>query len=228
MLVNRIDSLSGLTCEATMSTIRGRPDLPGPKDRIMNWTKLVRELTGAEYYRGIVTPKTRPLLVAFESGLTDEEVGQVEQTYGFRFPPDLREFLQNALPTSDGFPNWRAGLDGSPGPWMDGPKDGILFDVEHNEFWPSEWGARPHSLTLAKEIAARFIDAAPRLIPVFAHRMLPSAPHRAGNPVFSVHQTDLIYYGFDLEDYLRHEFQLPGRRPWPDSLPFIEFWSSLL
>jgi hypothetical protein len=31
-------------------------------------------------------------------------------------------------------------------------------------------------------------------------------------PVFSVHETDIIYYDHDLEDYLRHEFDLPGRK----------------
>ncbi len=66
------------------------------------------------------------------------------------------------------------------------------------------------------------------MIPVFAHRMLPSEPHLEGNPVFSVHQTDIIYYGFDLDDYLRHEFRLPGRRPWPEHVRTIELWSKLL
>ncbi|MGE3879654.1 MAG: hypothetical protein AB7I19_11370 [Planctomycetota bacterium] len=111
---------------------------------------------------------------------------------------------------------------------MDGPKNGILFDVEHNGFWLEDWGVRPDSLVQAKEVAATFIVAAPRLIPVYSHPMLPSKPNRPGNPVFSVHQTDLIYYGFDLEDYLRHEFRLPGRRPWPDSVRPIKFWSQLV
>jgi hypothetical protein len=43
--------------------------------------------------------------------------------------------------------------------------------------------------------------------------MIPDDPHLEGNPVFSVHQADIIYYGHDLEDYLRHEFGLSGRKP---------------
>ena len=31
--------------------------------------------------------------------------------------------------------------------------------------------------------------------------------------------------GYDLEDYLRHEFDLPGRQPWPDNLRPIRFWN---
>lgn len=199
-----------------------------PKVGPMDWTKLVGELDGAEYHRGIVTPQARPFRVAFGPGLTDAEVEHVERIYEFRFPPDLREFLQTALPTSDGFPNWRVGVDGSLRSWLDGPREGVLFDVEHDDFWMTSWGPRPDSLPQAKAIAATFIAAAPTLIPVFAHRFIPSAPHRAGNPVFSLVQTDVIYYGFDLDDYLRHEFKLQGRRAWPDSIRPIEFWRQLV
>jgi hypothetical protein len=54
--------------------------------------------------------------------------------------------------------------------------------------------------------------------------MIPDDPHLEGNPVFSVHQTDIIYYGYDLEDYLRHEFDLPGRKAWPEHLRPVRFW----
>ena len=64
----------------------------------------------------------------------------------------------------------------------------------------------------------------PKLIPVYSHRMMPDEPQAAGNPVFSVHQTDIIYYGSDLADYLRHEFSLPGREPWPSQTRAIRFW----
>jgi hypothetical protein len=56
------------------------------------------------------------------------------------------------------------------------------------------------------------------------HRMMPDEPREAGNPVFSVHQTDIIYYGFDLLDYLRNEFKLRDRDPWPEKVRPIRFW----
>ncbi|MGD0734569.1 MAG: hypothetical protein ABR976_05450 [Terracidiphilus sp.] len=67
------------------------------------------------------------------------------------------------------------------------------------------------------------ISEAPMLIPILGHRYMPALPTECGNPVFSVHQTDIIYYGFDLEDYLRHEFRLP-RQKWPAQVKKIEFW----
>jgi hypothetical protein len=100
---------------------------------------------------------------------------------------------------------------------------GLLFDVEYGEFWLPEWGKRPEELTEASKIAQLKITAAPKLIPILGHRYMPALPSGAGNPVFSVHQADIIYYGFDLEDYLRHEFNLP-REDWPAQVKQIEFW----
>lgn len=45
--------------------------------------------------------------IAFAPGLTDREVARTEALYGFRFPPDLRQLLQYALPISEGFVDWR-------------------------------------------------------------------------------------------------------------------------
>jgi len=194
----------------------------------MDWTRLVGELRNAEYFRGVVTTDTQPFRVAFDAGLTDIEVANIEERHGFRFPPDLRAFLQTALPCGDGFPDWRGGEATALVSWMDESKEGVLFDVEHSSFWLEDWGARPRSLARAKETAARMLTAAPRLIPIFAHRMIPAEPAQAGNPVLSVHQTDVICYGFDLEDYLRHEFKLSGRHPWPQQVRPIRFWSKLL
>jgi hypothetical protein len=49
----------------------------------------------------------------------------------------------------------------------------------------------------------------------------------AGNPVFSVYQTDVIYYGFDLPSYLFEEFGVPNPFPRPERPREIELWSEL-
>jgi len=57
--------------------------------------------------------------------------------------------------------------------------------------------------------------------------MIPDRPHLSGNPVFSVHQTDIICYGTDLRDYFLHEFLCVNLGWWPmfdDSIRRIEFW----
>ena len=50
----------------------------------------------------------------------------------------------------------------------------------------------------------------PRLVPVFGHRYLVVDPCEPGNPVFSIMQTDIIYYGTNLGEYLTYEFLTPN------------------
>lgn len=45
----------------------------------------------------------------------------------------------------------------------------------------------------------------PKLIPLFGHRYLREEPFERGNPVFSIHQTDVICDGIDLPDWLQRE-----------------------
>jgi hypothetical protein len=162
--------------------------------------------------------------VIFAIGLSDIEIAETEQAFQFRFPPDLRAFLQTALPADRRFPNWRSGDEAELHEWLGRPMHGFLFDVEHSEFWLPEWGERPAELSEAFEACRKHVNAAPKLIPIFAHRYIPERPSSAGNPVFSVYQTDIIWYGFDLDDYLRHEFKLEPRAEWPDSVRQIDFW----
>ncbi len=150
--------------------------------------------------------------ILFEDGLTDTEIQAVEEKFGFVFPPDLRIFLQNALPVSDGFYNWRLALSSeetaaSLHEMLDWPLDGILFDMEHNGFWADVWGEPPTDLPERFSVARRMVPTYPKLIPVCSHRYIPESPHVNGNPVYSVYQTDIIYYGYDLANYLAEEFR---------------------
>ena len=73
------------------------------------------------------------------------------------------------------------------------------------------------------------VAQAPRLIPVMGHRYIPAEPELAGNPVFSVYQTDIIYYGVDLATYLRCEFgQLDHVNAVREEARRIRFWSELV
>lgn len=188
----------------------------------MGWGALVRELRGRPYQRHDHAWHE----VTFADGLSASEFARVEAQFGWRFPDDLRELLRTALPVSSGFPDWRHGDATDLAERLAWPKHGLLFDVRHDALWLPEWGPRPAQLDEALAVAGAAIDAQTRLVPVFAHRMLPVEPRDAGNPVFSVWQSDVIYFGRDLEDYLRREF-LDERRPVVGSLRHIPFWSDL-
>ena len=81
--------------------------------------------------------------ISFADCLTDAEVATIESTYGFNFPPDLKAFLQYALPVSQDFLNWRESGEIEIREWLGWPLKGMLFDIEHNGFWLKEWGPKP-------------------------------------------------------------------------------------
>ena len=152
--------------------------------------------------------------VIFDAGLSDLEINRSETVFGFKFPTDLRAFLQIALPIrieskwgTEAFPNWRSCNLAPIIERFNWPFEGMAFDIENNAFWlVDDWGPKPENLQHALEIARRAVDSAPKLIPICSHRYLPAEPQLPGNPVFSVHQTDIIYYGCDLWDYFVNEF----------------------
>jgi len=160
-------------------------------------------------------------------GLTASELEGAQDAAGVTFPPDLAKFLMDCLPVGRGFPDWRNTPGAAMRDWREFVFDGFVFDVENNATWPEEWGARPDDPHARRARVAEILDDAPRLIPIYIHRGIPNEPLEAGNPVFSVTQTDIVIYGRDLEEYLLKEFVRrpvydPQRR---DSFREIRFWS---
>lgn len=160
-------------------------------------------------------------------GLSEDELAAIESDFGFRFPDDLRELLASFLPLGDDLPDWRSRnqhlLE-----WLDFPAEGVAFDVEENDFWCGAWGERPEDPDDAVEEARRQVALAPILIPVYGHAFLPARPSSAGNPVFSVVQTEVSLAGSDLGWFLYEELSAP-RPDWSPKQPrTIDFWSDLL
>lgn len=105
----------------------------------------------------------------------------------------------------------------------------MLFDVENDNFWHPRFGIRPGTVQ-QREIAVRAaMQSLPKLIPVCSHRYLPATPCESGNPVFSVYQTDIIYYGDNLIDYITEEFCKPAKYVMEQSnIRSIDFWSDMV
>ena len=177
--------------------------------------------------------------VEFEAGLSDEEASNIEILCNFRFPPDLRMFLQLAVPVrchkpnnvepSEQFPNWHK----DPAEIMQWSREWAIgtftFDIENARFWMPEWGKKPTALADQLAIATAYLQNVPLLIPIFAHRFLPAEPCEAGNPVFSIYQAiDSIPYGYNLQKYLHNEFinhdNDAGRA---SNYRTIRFWSKI-
>ncbi len=157
-------------------------------------------------------------------GLSEHELTAVEERFGFRFSADHRVFLAAGLPQgSSRWPDWRGGDPDDLAERLSRPVEGVLFDVEHNGFWHPSWPTRPDGTSDALRLAMSELAAVPRLVPVYAHRYLPGTGGEWGHPVLSVHQTDVIIYGNDLGDYVRHEFT--GRRCDATAHATVDFWS---
>jgi hypothetical protein len=150
--------------------------------------------------------------VPLDEGLREDDLLAAENVTGSQFPPDLRLLLGQALPVGDRFPNWRDPYGQSIAHQLAHPIEGILFDVRVNHFWMPSWPERPRDLESSMGLATELLVTWPKLIPLYGHRYLPSQPNEPGNPVLSVMQTDIIYYGSNLPDYFHNEFV---HRRWP-------------
>ena len=169
--------------------------------------------------------------VQFSSGLSSKEIDEIESFYSIHFPPDLRDFLKTGLPVSNGFINWRDRCIANAKTIEDiiaWPLEGMLYDIEHNAFWYECWGDRPANMADALSVCKEAYKKVPQLIPIYSHRYIPSEPNETGNPVFSVYQTDIIYYGEDLLSYFEVEFLGKNQGDINEkSIRKIEFWSDM-
>lgn len=154
--------------------------------------------------------------------LSDVQIDALERSWDLRFPPDHRLFLRTLHATHPqrwgvgyrgdelvtyadaGFYHWITEADEIRAA-LDRVLDGLWFDVEENGLWRDSWGPRPRATDERRARLRAAVAAAPRLIPVYGHRMLLAEPCRAGNPVLSIHQSDIIVYGHDLRAYLLAE-----------------------
>jgi hypothetical protein len=139
-------------------------------------------------------------------GLSSAEIAAIEDQLGFQLPEDFAFLLQNFQdPGQVLFPwsNFKKQKYDDMIHWI---LKGIEFDIDENEFWMDRWGKRPMGLSSALDIARRDFATWPKLLPIYGHRFLAAEPCHRDNPVFSIMQTDIIYYGATLAHYLVNEF----------------------
>jgi hypothetical protein len=164
-----------------------------------------------------------------DPGLSDDELDAVELRLQISFPPDLRALLATGVPRGDGFPDWHRESDESLRARMQAPVDGVLFDVERDGAWLATWGRRPDDPGQAVSLAEAQLAQAPALVAVYGHRYIPAEPGLAGNPVFSIHQSDVIVYGSSLASYLAAEFGVVSDDERAGLAPrHIPVWSDLV
>ena len=159
-------------------------------------------------------------------GLTADELARLEEQWEIVFSADHAALLTLAVPLGEGWVDWR-GASEPIAQMLAQPIDGLLHDVVHNDFWPASWGAKATDPLLAVDVAAEQLKRWPRLLPLYGHRYLPSGPLASPSPVLSVVQSDVIYFGFTLTEWVQREFfgvSLPGSSA---TRPAIPGWTKL-
>jgi len=163
----------------------------------------------------------------WQAGLDEPGIDALEKQWEIQFPKDFRQFLSvlnapdRGLYSVDWSDETPGGLeeqddDVSIYDWnkddedliaaLNGPLNGLLFDVEEASLWLDSWGERPGKDTEVSKKVAELVAAAPKLIPITGHRYLLANSLEAGNPVLSVWQSDIIIYGSSLRNFLLLEF----------------------
>jgi len=174
---------------------------------------------GLESCRAVVQSRN---MKKWTSGYTQTELDDAQDRYGVRFPPDLIELFLDRQPAAAY--DWSV-EDHRIREMLAWPMDMLVFDVEHG--WWLDWGERPSKAEERREIVSQALAEAPALIPLYGHRFIPEVPHLSGNPIFSMHGFDTIYYGSNLENYFAREFGDPREVELGDIDRRIPFWSDL-
>lgn len=169
--------------------------------------------------------------VEFAPGLTEEELSALEVRFGFIFPRTVREFYRAGLPVGGRFPDWRDDSAENLAKilrLLDAPLQGVLFDVEENEFWLDSWGEMPEDMADRLALCREKMTSAPRLIPLYGHRYCPVVEEMDDPPVLSVMQTDIIFYGHSLENYWENEFMRKELLLDEQSVGEIPVWDEIM
>lgn len=183
-----------------------------------------------QYQEVVLKLKSKGVL--FDRGMSLSEIDQTEKLYDISFPVELKHLYSVGLPVSKSFYNWRDTHKENVQQIKDilnMPIQGLISDLETNDFWCDDWGEKPTDIRDAQSILLEHYNKAPQIIPIYAHRYMPFIPNETDIPIFSIMQSDIIYYGVNLISYLEIEF---GFRQYSELMQanfrHVDFWSDLL
>jgi len=131
-------------------------------------------------------------------GLSEEEIAALEQTWNVRFPPDYRLFLLRLHAVGEvtaGAAHGRKHL-------MAVKKSKIVYN------WLLDTKELRRAFTLpVRELGFHQpVATAPKLIPITWYLHLLGEPWRAGNPILSIHGTDIVVVSTNFRRHLLSAF----------------------
>ncbi|RZS34921.1 hypothetical protein EV193_108271 [Herbihabitans rhizosphaerae] len=164
--------------------------------------------------------------VELRGGMSDDELDHVEKRLGFTFAADHRALLTMVLPVGPGWMDWRLDTDDHLKAALGWAIDGVLYDVERNDFWPKSWGvAKPEDLDEKLILARKNLQSVPTLVPFYMEGCVPAGWAEPGAPVVKAFQT-VEYRGSDIANFLERTLG-DKSTPLGGELARIPFWTDL-
>lgn len=147
--------------------------------------------------------------IAFEAGMTEDELNRAEQYYQFRFPQEIREFLSYGVPVGADFFDYRDCSEQNLKrfcAFQDSIERDFRFDLKHNrEDMVGMFGDRFQCSESFDHGVIQYLHESVKVIPFYAHRCFFDGMDNM--PIISFWQAvDTIIYGGTFENYLEHEF----------------------
>lgn len=160
----------------------------------------------------------------FRRGYSAWEIEDAQERHKLTFPPDLLDYYsRRRRVTAKGY-DWTYDHEVIVS-MLKWPLEGFLFELREDDLWIEAWGSRPESLSEREKCLTTLVESAPKLIPLTGHRYLCEEPRAPGNPVLSVHQSDIIYYASSLREFLKRNGKYAALNKTPDK---IAFWSDVI
>ena len=163
-------------------------------------------------YNNLVIERLKKSGLRFDRGLSDTEIKEIENTFGFRFPKEIASFLSCAYPVGCDFFDYRDISQKNIDKFYDFQKNIVKafeFDIANNadslQAMLKELLGEFTDTEDFKKAVMKSLESSPKLIPFYAHRCFFDGMDNM--PIISFWQAvDTIIYGYDFEDYLKAEF----------------------
>lgn len=165
--------------------------------------------------------------IKLSAGLSAQEFEKIWNVYGICFPVSLKRLFSQGVPIGNNFYNWHDFSNEN----IQKIKMAIIRPKLYifNHIDELEWlDSRSFSNATAKREESKMqLDKAPMLIPLYGHRYLPMID-ALDPPVISVHGFDIVYYGKNINDWIRNEFLYKNNSAsFSGEMQFVPFWSEI-
>lgn len=144
--------------------------------------------------------------IQFANGLSLKEIETIENIYEIKFPLSMKELLFRGVPISEGFYHWHDLSESNIRNIKDAISNPFCYILDN--IADIDWLEEKSFLDMDSKIifAQNELKKAPKLIPLYAHRYIPII-ELDDPPILSVHGFDIVCYGRNMFDWIRHEFE---------------------